>query len=170
MGARVHQTGAKFVALAENVAFGPSAADLHDQWMKSPPHRANLLDPKLNALGVAVEERNGRLFAVQDFSQAVANLTFEAQESQLAALLKARGLRAADNEDARRVCKTGPNAGLIRPPSFEMRYGTVDLRTLPEGLVRELQSSHYRAAAVAACAPGSSSDFSGYEIAILLYQ
>ena len=39
--------------------------------MNSPPHRANILDPEMDSLGVAVIERNGELFAVQDFALAV---------------------------------------------------------------------------------------------------
>jgi hypothetical protein len=41
--------------------------------MNSPPHRANILDPELDSLGVAVVERNGELFAVQDFALASKN-------------------------------------------------------------------------------------------------
>jgi uncharacterized protein YkwD len=70
LGTRVRLTGVRFRAVAENVAQGPSAAEIHTQWMKSPPHRANLLDSELDSVGIGVEERKGQLFAVQDFSQA----------------------------------------------------------------------------------------------------
>jgi len=70
LGTRVRVAGIRFRAVAENVAEGPSAAGIHAQWMKSPPHRANLLDPELDSIGIAVAERKGQLFAVQDFSQA----------------------------------------------------------------------------------------------------
>jgi len=70
LATRVRRAGVRFRAVAENVAQGPSAADIHAQWMKSPPHRANLLDPELDSIGIAVAERKGQFFAVQDFSQA----------------------------------------------------------------------------------------------------
>jgi len=70
LGTRVRLAGVRFRAVAENVAQGPSAAIIHTQWMNSPPHRANLLDPELDSIGIAVAERKGQLFAVQDFSQA----------------------------------------------------------------------------------------------------
>jgi len=70
LGTRIRLAGVRFRAAAENVAQGPSAAVIHAQWMKSPPHRANLLDPELDSIGIAVAERKGQLFAVQDFSQA----------------------------------------------------------------------------------------------------
>jgi uncharacterized protein YkwD len=59
-----------FISAAENVAQGPTAAVIHQEWMNSPPHRENLLDPELDSMGVAVVARNGELFAVQDFALA----------------------------------------------------------------------------------------------------
>ena len=37
--------------------------------MKSPPHRANILDKDMNSVGIGVVEQRGQLFAVEDFSQ-----------------------------------------------------------------------------------------------------
>lgn len=68
--ARVTKAGARFTSLAENVARAPSAAAVHDLWMHSPPHRANLLDGNLDSVGVGVVPRNGEVFAVEDFSKA----------------------------------------------------------------------------------------------------
>lgn len=70
--ARAIQAGSRFSAIAENVAEGPSAANIHAQWMKSSHHRANLLGTDLNSVGIAVTERNRQLFAVEDFSRAAA--------------------------------------------------------------------------------------------------
>jgi len=68
--ARATKAGARFTFLAENVAQAPSAAAVHDLWMHSPPHRANLLDRDMNSVGVGVIARHGELFAVEDFSRA----------------------------------------------------------------------------------------------------
>ena len=46
--------GARYTEIAENVAEGPTADVIHSGWMHSPPHRANLLDPELTAIGIAV--------------------------------------------------------------------------------------------------------------------
>jgi uncharacterized protein YkwD len=70
MGMRIRVAGLRFRSAAENVAQGPSAAVLHQEWMHSPAHRENILDPELDSLGVAVVRRNGQLFAVQDFALA----------------------------------------------------------------------------------------------------
>jgi uncharacterized protein YkwD len=67
---RVKQAGAHFVWLSENVALGPNTSLIHAEFVKSPPHRANILDTDMNVMGIGIVERNGQLFAVEDFSKA----------------------------------------------------------------------------------------------------
>jgi uncharacterized protein YkwD len=107
---RARTTGARFTEIAENVAEGPSVEEIHSGWMNSPHHRANLLDPQLTAIGIAVvgtalrggagmgygSGGAGMLFAVQDFSQSVASLNFAEQERQVGAALAERGLRVVN--------------------------------------------------------------------------
>jgi cysteine-rich secretory family protein len=109
---RARFAGARFTEIAENVAEGPSADAIHTGWMNSPHHRANLLDPGLTAIGIAVVVASprgtgnvgagygnggaGMLFAVQDFSQSVAILSLVEQERQVAGALAARGLQVAN--------------------------------------------------------------------------
>ena len=70
LAGRATQAGVHFVWLAENVAQGPNAEFIHSQWVKSPNHRANLLDRDMDSIGIAVAQRDGQWFAVEDFSQA----------------------------------------------------------------------------------------------------
>ncbi len=134
--------------------------------MNSPPHRANLLDPKLNSLGVAVAERSGRYFAVEDFSQTVSDLSFEEQERQVGAQLQRRGLRLlSDAGDARRFCKTEHGDDILPRPMYAMRYSAADLTNLPDILAHELDSGHYHAVAIGACAANQSNDDFGYHLA-----
>jgi len=70
LSARVKETGAHFRWLSENVTEGPSPEFIHVQFMKSPPHRANILDRDMDSIGIGVVERRGQLFAVEDLSQA----------------------------------------------------------------------------------------------------
>jgi len=67
---RVKQAGAHFVWLSENVALGSNTSTIHAEFVKSPPHRANILDTDMNVVGIGIVERNGELFAVEDFSKA----------------------------------------------------------------------------------------------------
>jgi len=70
LSARAKQAGAHFSWLSENVTQGPTQGFIHSQFMKSPPHRANILDRDMDSIGVGVVEKGGQLFAVEDFSQA----------------------------------------------------------------------------------------------------
>jgi uncharacterized protein YkwD len=67
---RVKLAGAHFTWLSENVTQGQTAESIHAQFMKSPNHRTNILDSDMNSIGIGVVEQNGRLYAVEDFSQA----------------------------------------------------------------------------------------------------
>jgi uncharacterized protein YkwD len=64
---RATRAGVQFISLSENVAQGASAANIGEQWMRSPNHRANVLDADVDAVGIGVAERNGMFFAVADF-------------------------------------------------------------------------------------------------------
>jgi uncharacterized protein YkwD len=66
---RARKAGVKFTSLSENVAVGTSTEDISGQWVKSAAHHANLLDTDMNATGVGVAERNGKLFAAEDFAK-----------------------------------------------------------------------------------------------------
>jgi len=70
LSARVKQAGARYAWLSENVIVGTSAEEIHNQFMNSANHRANVLDRDMDSVGVGVVERGGKLFAVEDFSQA----------------------------------------------------------------------------------------------------
>ena len=67
---RATRAGARFSWLSENVAAGPSAGNISEQWMESPNHRANLLDADMDTIGAGTAERNGVVFAVADFCKA----------------------------------------------------------------------------------------------------
>jgi uncharacterized protein YkwD len=70
LSSRVKQAGAHFSWLSENVTQGPTPEFIHSQFMKSPPHRANVLDTDMDSIGVGVVEHGGKMFAVEDFSKA----------------------------------------------------------------------------------------------------
>lgn len=59
--------------LGENVGYGGTIEQVHDAYMKSPGHRANILDNRFNYIGTAsvTGTCNGRtlVFTVQEFMQ-----------------------------------------------------------------------------------------------------
>jgi Cysteine-rich secretory protein family len=171
MAERASQAGARFSSLAENVAEGPSAESIHHQWMNSPPHRANLLDAQLDSVGIAVAERNGVLFAVEDFSLAAGKLSVKEQEGIVDAKLRSRGLRLQSyTSDARRSCVLDNGYAGSHAPSFVLHYATTDLQTLPALLEQRIKTGNYHSAVVGACSSGAKIGFSNYRIAVLLYE
>jgi hypothetical protein len=64
---RLGATGARFTVAAENVARTEWIEDVHPALMGSPGHRANMLSPRYNAVGIGVMEEKGRIFVTQDF-------------------------------------------------------------------------------------------------------
>jgi hypothetical protein len=171
MQERAARAGAHFSSLAENVAEGPDAATIHKEWMDSPPHRANLLDPQTDSIGIAVAMNNGTLFAVEDFSLAAGVMDISDQEKVLSDLLQARGLRLLDyTGDARRSCVLDNGYAGSHTPSFVLHYATTDLQTLPSMLEKRIQTGHYHSAVVGACPADSKTGFSSYRVAVLLYE
>ena len=54
--------------LAENVALEMDVAGAHAILMNSPPHRANILSPNYNAVGVGVMRSGDRVYVTEDFA------------------------------------------------------------------------------------------------------
>jgi len=55
--------------LSENVGMGPSIDVVHQGFLNSSGHRANMVDTGVNAVGVGVAWANGTVYVVQDFGQ-----------------------------------------------------------------------------------------------------
>jgi len=166
---RLAAAGARFSYVAENIAFGASAVTIHDGWMQSPGHRANILNARVTAVGIAAVRGTGGLFAVEDFAESFPKLSLEQQEKQVTSLLAAKGLHVAGNsEDARKTCNA--NAG---PPGSRawsvFRFETPDLSVLPPELDKKLHSQPYHNAAVGACATSEAAGFARYRIAVVFF-
>jgi hypothetical protein len=168
---RGRAAGARFTVIAENVAEAWSAPEIHDAWMKSPDHRANLLDPRVNAVAISVYRRDGQLYAVEDFDRSVQNLTFAEQEERIAQLLEgeAQLLLVPNAEDARRTCAMETGYAGANKPWFVMRFTAASLDRLPSTLRSRIASGKYHAAAVGACDAKESGPFTPYSIAVMLF-
>lgn len=168
---RAAQAGAHFSLIEENVAIGPDAAAIHDEWMHSPGHRTNLLNPAVDRVGVALVASRGTLYAVADYERAVQVLTQPQIESAIARILQGRGIKVLNNpEDARSYCALERAAPLKSQPGFLMMWQDADLTKLPQPLLDRIATSHYRQAEVGSCpAQGDQGAFTAYRIAVLLY-
>jgi uncharacterized protein YkwD len=169
--ARASQAGAHFSLIEENIAVGSYPASIHQGWMDSPDHRANLLSPDVDRVGIAVVAAQGVLFAVADYARAVQVLTPVQVEAAFAGMLRAKGLAILkDPAQARAYCASSGRFNGPDPPSFLMRWQNPDVTQLPPLLVEKIAPGRYRQAAVGSC-PAQDVDggFTVYRVAVLLY-
>jgi len=171
---RAANAGAHFGLIEENVAVGPSAQGIHDEWMNSPGHRTNLLNPEVDRVGIAVVASRGVLYAVADYARGVPMLSPPQVESRVAGLIRVSGVTIlADPSQARAACAA--DSGIPHPtsgpqPRFIMRWQDADLDRLPQALVDRLSSGNYRQAAIGNCpARNVEGAFTAYRVAVLLY-
>ena len=169
--ARGGAAGAHFRSISENVATAPSPQALEKEWMNSAPHRANILNPQSNVMGVGLVRRGGTYYAVEDLADGVAELGPEQIEGKIGQLLQQRGLQPAGmTQDARQTCEMEHGAAGGSAPRFIMRWEGTDLSRLPEVLDQKIASQQYHKAAVGACDSGNPAQgFTTYKVAVLLY-
>src|SRR5215472_14704916 len=110
---RVGATGARFNAVAENVAEaqeddgarnlpmkypGTGVANAHAGLMGSPGHRANILNTDYNAVGISIVQDGQKIWVTQDFAHVLASYTEkqfrDAVVTGFNSARRARGLRA----------------------------------------------------------------------------
>lgn len=167
---RAASAGAHFDVIAENIASGWSAGQINNAWMHSQPHRHNILDPKLNALGVGIVRQGGKIYAVEDFAQSAQVLDPAQVEQKVRALLQAQGVDvsapAAPAEQACRMWRGIPKGSSARSI---IRFETPDLTRLPAQIVQAIRTAKFTKAAVGACPPPAGQDFTTYRVAILFY-
>jgi uncharacterized protein YkwD len=170
LATRGANAGAHFSLISENVGEAPSSVIIHDLWMHSPGHRANLLDPNVDSIGIAIVTRNNQLYAVEDFASTVETLTINQQERTVASAIAQSGMRVAETtDDARQTCTMSTGYAGSRQPWFIMRYTASSLNAIPSQLMSRLTSGKYHQAVVGACPATRKSSFTAYTIAVLLY-
>lgn len=171
---RAGQAGAHFSLIEENVAVGPSASQVHDEWMHSPGHRSNLLNPQVDRVGIAVVAARETLYAVADYERSVQSMGRAQVEARVAELLRPSGVAIAGNNAlARAACAMDeglpPSDAGLRP-GFIMRWQDSDLSRLPQALRQKLTTGQYRRAEIGSCpARGIQGDFTAYRVAVLLF-
>jgi len=174
LASRAGQAGAHFELIEENVAVGPTASMIHNEWMHSPGHRENLLNPEVDRVGVAVVASRGVLYAVADYEHGVESLNGREVEARIAGMLQGSGVSIVpDASVARAACATdngAPRSANGAQPGFVMRWQGSDMTQLPQALEERLASGRYQRAAVGSCpARGQEGTFTAYRVAVLLY-
>ena len=168
LGARVAGTGLHFSEIGENVAYAPDPDTMHINWMNSPGHRQNILNPRFDEGGIGVVAgADHRLYGVQNFARIIPHMTPDGvEEMVLGALNRLRG-HAGESELMRVVPKNGVPSGCPLARNFvdampdvsrklarnrsEVRYSTSDPRVLPEG-AQKIAISSANLIFISACA------------------
>lgn len=173
---RASRAGARFSLIAESVAAGVTPADIEGDWMRSPDDRANLANPQIDRIGVAVIASRGVLYAVADYERAVPVLTQTQVEAAIAGLLRHSGINVLrDTTAARAACATDRKLSQSRydagpQPGFVYRWQDSDMTHLPQALIDLIRSPQFSQAAVGSCpAQGVEGAFTTYRVAVLLY-
>jgi uncharacterized protein YkwD len=81
---RLGSGGLHFDYSGENVALNESAAGAHQGLMNSPPHRANILSPNYNSVGIGVVHVGKLLWVTQDFADLLPETSAAEAEMQIA--------------------------------------------------------------------------------------
>jgi hypothetical protein len=81
---RVASTGLRFDLVGENVGRSGDVDSLHEGFLHSPQHRANILDPRANSVGVGAVRLGDELFVTEDFAHAVPDYEPEQVEKMVA--------------------------------------------------------------------------------------
>ncbi|HEY1963430.1 MAG TPA: CAP domain-containing protein [Acidobacteriaceae bacterium] len=167
---RAGHDGAHFSTVAENIAVAPTPEAVESEWMHSPPHRHNILDDRLTTVGIGLVRQGNNLWAVEDFSAAVAQIGSSQIEEKVERMVAERGIRfVSASSAARQTCAMDHGFAGARP-NFVMRWEGSDLSRLPDVLEQKISSGRYRTAAVGACSSGNQRQgFTSYRMAVMLF-
>jgi len=169
LAARLGQAGARFSAIGENIAIGSGPQSIHEGWMGSPGHRANILNRRFTSVGIAAVRGTGGLYAVEDFSREIQELSLEQQEEKIIALLGGAGVQRRNaTEDARKTCQLRKTIASPMAKSM-LWFETPDLDKLPEAVDRKIREKQFSKVTVGACASGNTVGFTQYQFAILFF-
>lgn len=174
LSTRAGKAGAHFDLIEENVAIGPNAAEIHEEWMHSPGHRANLLNAEVNRVGIAVVAARGVLYATADYARGVQRLNQDQVEARVADLVRVSGVTVlSSHSQARAACASSGELAVVPgklAPGFMMKWQDSELKQLPQQLTAKLASGEYHRAEIGSCpAKYAEGDFTVYRVAVLLY-
>jgi uncharacterized protein YkwD len=150
----------------ENVALDYDAEHGHEHLMLSPPHRANLLNPAYNVVGLGVVRSGDRLFIVQDFGHALPTYSVDEVKDRVTSavnqLRRHAGQPALTHTDSALVdeaaCsmaqadKLGTSSDQkLAKQSTVLTYTSLRPETLPNDANRAVTSQNLRGFSVGAC-------------------
>ena len=107
----------------ENVALDYDAQHGHEHLMLSPPHRANLLNPAYNVVGLGVVRSGDRLYIVQDFGHALPKYSVAEVKDRIAAAVNQKRRQVSQTELHRRDLLRRRRCSLLHGAGRQTRHG-----------------------------------------------
>ena len=150
----------------ENVAFDLDPEQAQRHLMLSPHHRANLLNPAYNVVGLGVVRSADRLYVVQDFGHALPNYSAAQMKDRIAATVSHARHQVKEPDLTRHDLSTADEAAcsmaqadkLGTSPIHQLAqrytvltFTTLNPETLPAGAGHVLSSHTLRSFSVGAC-------------------
>jgi hypothetical protein len=169
---RAAQAGLHFRAVTENIAVDRKPEAIEKQWMNSAPDQQDILNPQMNAIGIAVVRKDGYLYAVEDLAYAAESLTKEQVGQRVGDQLRELKIDpSVPHEIGEEACAMQDgmpdSASQAGQPKAVVRYQKWDLNKLPDEAAEQLGGGKFTKAAVGACNSGG--PFTSYRVAIVLY-
>jgi uncharacterized protein YkwD len=150
----------------ENVALDLDAGQAQQHLMLSPPHRANLLNPAYNVIGLGVVRGGDRLYIVQDFGHALPNYSAAEVKDRVAATLSQARRHANQPDLARQDMPTMDDAACSMAHADKLNtaavhqlsqrytvltYSSLHPETLPSNAAHALAGHNLHDFSVGAC-------------------
>lgn len=151
---------------AENVALDYDPEHGHEHLMMSPPHRANLLNPSYNVVGVGVVRSGDRLYIVQDFGHSIPDYSATDLKDRIAKAVNRTRRQASQPELERRdllvadsvACSMAEADKVVTPATRKLAarftvltYTSVHPETLPDGAAHAVASRTLKTFSIGAC-------------------
>jgi uncharacterized protein YkwD len=179
---RAGAAGALFKSVAENVALASTPLEIHLALMNSPGHRANILNPQYNSVGVGVAQVKDQLFVTEDFAQVVpvysADQFRQAVVDAFNKLRQAQGVRAiqarADKRLDQAACsaKLDPGSVLAGQPgaASATTFTAVQPSDLPPEFARSAADSTLQRLSLGVCfRPDSANNFAQFWVVAVFF-
>lgn len=182
---RIAATNLHFDRSGENVAYDDNAEDANRGLMNSPPHRANILSPDYNAIGIGAVQKGDLLYVAEDFARRLPDYTTDKVEQIIAGEIAQVRARHSDNPLAQvqdpalraQACQMAQEDKLItsglktpKPPRYTVSYTATDPAKLPSNAMAPIMNQTMRAFSVGACYAKSASHPNAlYWVALTFY-
>ena len=172
---RLRSTGLIFTAAAENVGMNTELSDVNDMFMRSPGHRANMLNAAYDAVGIGVVHMGPNYWVTEDFAKLTPSLSGQQAEDEAAASFESKW-KATHSLVPKRVnveplrtsaCQSAKSGGKSRGSAFSYEgklaqevvgFSIPDPSALAQQVDSVMRNANISAYAVGACTPEQSGD------------